>query len=180
MLAVVDVPLLPGHVPPPLPGVHVQPVRGDQPRHIGVECLGVLGSEPGEELLLSGRVWRLLPDADQLVQERLVRWPLNMRNEELSAEDNTRHVHSVRVEEQGPEPGGGELLDVLYDDGVLLVSLRPPLSSHFLFFPPQVVSKYDHERIEVLKGLEESFIYIYGSPPRRCHHRLRTCQGAGP
>ena len=30
VLAVVDVPLLPGHVSPALPGVHVQPVRGDQ------------------------------------------------------------------------------------------------------------------------------------------------------
>ena len=28
MLAVVDVPLFPGHLTPPLPGVHVQPVRG--------------------------------------------------------------------------------------------------------------------------------------------------------
>ena len=41
VLAVVDMPLLPGHVPPPLPSVHVQPVRSDQARHVGVECLGV-------------------------------------------------------------------------------------------------------------------------------------------
>ena len=69
-LAVVDVPLLPRHVPFSHRRVLVKPVRGHHARHVRVEAFVVHRVEPIEKLAPPARVRREAPSADEFVEER--------------------------------------------------------------------------------------------------------------